>query len=409
VATNTFKTLNDGDITREALRILKNANGSLKAVNRQYDARFGATGAKNGGTLNIRLPNRFSVTTGRTATTGGDNTVETSTALVVATQKHVSMGFFSSELTLSLDDFSARYLKPAMSVLASTISADVCTAQQGAFSNYVGTPGTTPSSFLTYSQAGERLDWQTAPRDGNRVVVMSPTAMAATVDAQKGLFHSGQAIASQYESGVMEAMTGFNFMMDQSIQTLTAGARNTAYTTHGTEASVHTNGTAVIAVITGANAMVVGDQFTLAGTFEVNPDTKQSTGILKVFTVAVAYAGGAGNITVSQTLYYTGPYTNFVSSGTGGRLAATLTLVFIGTASTAYPRNLAYHRDSTVLATADLELPGGVDMASRANMDGLSLRFVRQYDATTDNFLARFDILYGVKVVRPEWGVVVYG
>jgi hypothetical protein len=48
-------------------------------------------------------------------------------------------------------------------------------------------------------------------------------------------------------------------------------------------------------------------------------------------------------------------------------------------------------------------------MASRANMDGLSLRFVRQYDATTDNFLARFDILYGVKVVRPEWGVVVYG
>jgi hypothetical protein len=409
VATNTFKTLNDGDITREALRILKNANGSLRSVNRQYDDRFGATGAKNGGTLNIRLPNRYSVTSGRTATTGGDNTVETSTALVVATQKHVSMGFFSSELTLSLDDFSSRYLKPAMSVLASTISSDVCVAQQSAFANYVGTPGSTPSSFLTYSQAGERLDWQTAPRDGNRTVVLSPTAMAATVDAQKGLFHAGPRIADQYETGVMEAMTGFDFKMDQSIQTLTAGARNTSYTTHGTEASVHTNGTAIIAVITGANAMVAGDQFTIAGTFEVNPDTKQSTGILKVFTVAAAYTGGAGNVTVSQTLYYTGPYTNFVSTGTGGRLPASTAITFIGTASTGYPRNLAYHRDSTVLATADLELPGGVDMASRANMDGLSLRFVRQYDATTDNFLARFDILYGVKVVRPEWGVVVYG
>lgn len=402
MATNAFKTLNDGDITREALRILKNSNTVLRKVNRQYDDKFAATGAKNGGTLNIRLPNRYSVTTGRTATTGGDNTTELSTSLVVATQKHVSMGFFSSELTLSLDDFSSRYLRPAMSVLGSTIAQDVCVAAQGAFTNYVGTPGTTPSSFLTYGQAGERLDWQTAPRDGNRTVVLSPTAMAATVDAQKGLFHSGPRISEQYETGVMEAMTGFDFMMDQSIQTLTAGARSTTYTTHGS--AVHTSGTAVIAVITGTGAMVVGDQFTLTGIFEVNPDTKASTGILKVFTLAAAFAGGAGNITVSQTIYTSGPYQNVSAA-----LPTTTTMVFIGTLSTAYPRNLAFHRDALVLATADLELPKGVDMASRANMDGLSLRFVRQYDATTDNFLARFDILYGTKVVRPEWGVVVYG
>lgn len=401
MATNTFKTLTDGDITREALRILKNANGTIRKVNRQYDDRFATTGAKNGGNLLIRLPNRYSVTTGRTATTGGDNTVETSTTLTVATQKHVSMGFFSSELTLSLDDFSSRYLKPAMSVLASTIASDLCVGMQSAFVNYVGTPGTTPSSFLTYSQAGERLDWQTAPRDGNRTVVLNPTAMAATVDAQKGLFHSGPRIADQYESGVMEAMTGFDFLMDQSINTLTAGARNTSYLVNG---AVSTNGTTSIVVDTGANAAVAGDQFTIGTLTEVNPDTKQSTGQLKVFTVAAAYAGGAGTITISEPLYFTGPYQNI-----SGTIADNSAITFIGTASTAYARNLAFHRDSTVLATADLELPKGVDMAYRANMDGLSLRFVRQYDATTDNFLARFDILYGIKVVRPSWGVVVYG
>jgi hypothetical protein len=402
VATNTLKTLTDGDITREALRILKNANGTIRKVNRQYDDRFGATGAKNGGTLQIRLPNRYSVTASRTATTGGDNTVENITPLVVATQKHVSMGFFSSELTLSLDDFSSRYLKPAMSVLASTIASDLCVAMQGAFVNYVGTPGTTPSSFLTYSQAGERLDWQTAPRDGNRTVVLNPTAMAATVDAQKGLFHAGPRIADQYETGVMEAMTGFDFLMDQSINSLTAGARNTAYVTGA--GTPLTSGTNQLLVATGANAMVVGDQFTIAGIFEVNPDTKQSTGQPKVFTVSVAYAGGAGTISLSQVIYTSGPYQNVSAAITNG-----LAMTFVGTASTGFARNLAFHRDSTVLATADLELPGGVDMAYRANMDGLSLRFVRQYDATTDNFLARFDILYGTKVVRPEWGVVVYG
>lgn len=196
-------------------------------------------------------------------------------------------------------------------------------------------------------------------------------------------------------------MTGFDFLMDQSINTLTAGARNTSYLVNG---AVSTNGTTSIVVDTGANAAVAGDQFTIGTLTEVNPDTKQSTGQLKVFTVAAAYAGGAGTITISEPLYFTGPYQNI-----SGTIADNSAITFIGTASTAYARNLAFHRDSTVLATADLELPKGVDMAYRANMDGLSLRFVRQYDATTDNFLARFDILYGIKVVRPNWGVVVYG
>jgi hypothetical protein len=197
-------------------------------------------------------------------------------------------------------------------------------------------------------------------------------------------------------------MTGFKFEMDQSLPTITAGARSVAYTTHGTTPLV--SGTATLAVITGTGAMVAGDQFTIAGVYEVNPDTKASTGILKVFTVAAAYAGGAGNVTLSQTIYTSGPYQNVSAA-----IPTTTTLVFIGTLSTAYTRNLAMHRDACVLATADLELPRGVDMAHRASMDGLSLRFVRAYDATTDNFIGRFDILYGIKVVRPEWGVVVYG
>ena len=101
--TNTIKTLSAGDITREALRIFKNQNSIISAVNRQYDDRFGATGAKNGGTLNVRLPNRYTVGTGKTVTP--QDTVEQTTALVVGTQKHVPVQFYSEELTLSLDDF----------------------------------------------------------------------------------------------------------------------------------------------------------------------------------------------------------------------------------------------------------------------------------------------------------------
>lgn len=396
---NTIKTLTAGDITREALRIFKNQNSIVRAVNRQYDDRFAVTGAKNGGTLNIRLPNRYTVGSGKTITP--QDTVEQTTALVVGTQKHVPVQFYSDELTLSLDDFSERILQPAMSVLASTVAADIGTAQASAFTNYVGSPGTTPSTFLTFGQAGERLDWQTAPRDGNRAMVLNPTAMTASADGLKGLFAPAGALGSQYTSGMVDKVTGFNFMMDQSLPTITHGA-GASYQTNG--APPLTSGTATLAVDTGTGALSAGQQFTITGIYEVNPDTKASTGILKVFTVGTAYAGGNGNITLSQTIYTSGAYQN-VSAALPDNTALTL----IGSASTGYVRNLAFHRDSTVLATADLEMPKNMDMASRVNIDGLSMRFIRGFDVTTDNFISRIDILYGIKVVRPEWGCVVYG
>lgn len=399
MSVNTLKTLTAGDITREALRILKNSNKTLKCVSRQYDDRFAKTGSKNGGTLQIRIPNRYTVGTGRTITPQA--TVEQTTALVVGTQKHVACDFFSDDLTLSLDDFSTRILKPAMSILASTVSADVSTAMVQGFHQLVGTAGTTPSAYLTYGQAGEYLDWQTAPDDGNRTILLNPTMMVATADAQKGLFAPQGSISSQYETGVVEEMTGFMFKKEQGLPTITNGAR-ASYTT-GTGTPL-TSGTNVLAVITGTGAMTAGEVFTIAGVFEVNPDTKVSIGRLKQFVVATNYAGGAGNVTLGQVIYTSGAYQNVSVA-----IPASTALTFVGSASTGYPRGLAFHRDSTVLAMADLEMPKNMDMAYRASMDGISLRFVRGFDVTTDNFISRFDVLYGIKVVRPEWGVQIIG
>ena len=55
------------------------------------------------------------------------------------------------------------------------------------------------------------------------------------------------------------------------------------------------------------------------------------------------------------------------------------------------------HRDAIALAFADLDLPGGVDMAARAvdEEDGMSFRIVRQYTINNDALPARCDVLYG--------------
>ena len=64
--------------------------------------------------------------------------------------------------------------------------------------------------------------------------------------------------------------------------------------------------------------------------------------------------------------------------------------------------------EAFTLVTADLELPtAAVVDAAREQCDGISIRMIRDYITTTDVFLTRLDILYGVAQPRPEWCVIV--
>src|SRR5215469_5757206 len=122
-ATNTLLNLNM--ITAKALVILHQRLNFVGAVNRQYDDSFAQSGAKIGSALRIRLPVQFTTATGPALAI--QNTVETNTTLTLTTQRHVDFSFSSQELTLNIDDFSARYLEPACAVLAANVEADALT------------------------------------------------------------------------------------------------------------------------------------------------------------------------------------------------------------------------------------------------------------------------------------------
>jgi hypothetical protein len=80
------------------------------------------------------------VTDGAALQVQDDN--EQYTTLTVSSQKHIGINFTSAELTMQLDDFAERVLKPRISQLASSVDADVANAYKSIF-NTVGTPGTT--------------------------------------------------------------------------------------------------------------------------------------------------------------------------------------------------------------------------------------------------------------------------
>lgn len=220
--------INSSIITRETLRILKNNLSFLAHVNRQYDDKFGQAGAKIGDTLNIRLPNTFTVRTG--AVCAPVDIVETSVPLTVATQIGIDFEFPDVDLVLQLDDFSTRYIQPAAVKLADALDAATIALAVAGTSALVGTSPNVPSSSATYLAANAALTNAKAPRGSdNRTVIFSPAAQAATVEANKDQFNHQNAIGEQYLTGEMARAFGFTFDVDQNATTTLAFTKD-AYT-----------------------------------------------------------------------------------------------------------------------------------------------------------------------------------
>ena len=392
-------------ITRKALEILENNLVLTRNVNRQYDDSFAVEGAKIGSTLRIRLPDRALVTDGAALQVQDDN--EQFTTLTVASQKHIGVNFTSAELTMQLDDFAERVLKPRISQLASSIDADVANAYLS-IGNSVGTPGTTPSTSLVLLQAQQKLN-ENAAVMSPRYATVNPAANAGLVEGMKGLFNPTDTISKQFKNGMMgTGVLGFDEInMSQSIKQFTTGSRTA---TGGTlSASVSAQGATTIAITGAGNAgtVKIGDVFTVAGCYSVNPQTRESTGSLFQFvaTANVTLDGsGAGNITVAPIYTSTNALATVDSFPASGAA-----VVFVGAASSQYAQNLVYHKDAITFATADLLLPQGVDMAARAVHNGISLRVVRQYDINNDRMPCRIDVLYGFNTIRPQMACRIWG
>jgi hypothetical protein len=389
-------------ITRKSLEILENNLVITRNVNRQYDDSFAVEGAKIGSTLRIRLPDRALVTDGAALQVQDDN--EQFTTLTVSSQKHIGINFTSAELTMQLDDFAERVLKPRISQLASTVDADVANAYR-LIGNTVGTPGAAPSTALVLLQAQQKLN-ENAATMSPRYATVNPAANAALVNGLSGFFNPTDVISRQFKNGMMgEQVLGYEEVnMSQSIKVHTCGTR--AATGTVTAAAVTAEGATTLTLTVGSGETInPGDVFTIAGCFAANPQTRESTGSLFQF-VAISSSTVTTTATVTVAPIYSAgnALCTVVSLPASGQA-----VVFTGAAGGSFPQNLVYHRDAIAFATADLLLPQGVDMASRAVHNGISLRVVRQYDINNDRMPCRVDVLYGYNTIRPQMGCRIWG
>ncbi len=390
-------------VAREALRVAHESLTYLTTIDSSYDSQYAKKGWEIGDTLRVRNPNQYVRRQGSRVMDVQDQ-AETTQNVTVATQDGVDMKFNSAELTLSIDELSRRFISPAVKVLVAGIEGDVLAAQTKLIPQYTGTKATVvgaSANLNAITQARAKLNQQLAPKEGRSAQFDSVT-MGTISNGIKGIFHRKDELEKSFSEGFIGRYAGFDLFENEKTWALANGSDVTANT--NADALV-TDGGSSIAVsedLSQAN-QVVGSLFTVAGIYDVHPETKAAYSHLKQFTIT---ATGATSASVSPSTVLTGAKKN-VGSSTGADLAVSTfneaAIVFYGDASTSYRQNIVYAKEFATFVTADLPIMDDAIRCVRRVQDGLSIRCWQGSDIRNDELLLRLDILYGNKVLRPEW------
>jgi len=391
---NTFST--SSIVLKEMLAVLAQKPTFLNTINRQYNDAFNGnaqTGAAVGDTVNVRIPQRTVMRTGRVMNV--QPIVQQTMPVALQFYTGADTGINSIEQTLDIDNFRELVIKPKAADLIAKIEADILGVCVPKIPQYAG-DWAEFDEFDTPLAAGVLLDNNLAPRDG-RYMLTNARAGAQFVAANSALFNNQSKIANQYDTGRMgKGVLGFDWDSTTLIPSLVRGTANTSYVTNG----VAQTGTS-LAVDVGSGTFKAGDIITIAGVNAVHPQTKTDLGYLQEFVIAADSAGGAVTLTLqSPGIVLTGSEQNVTAA------AADDQVVTIAGSSGTFQNSIAYSQDAFYAVFADLPNPKdmGVD-CSVMTWNGIRLRYMQGWDITNDQLLSRFDCLYGGGILRPQLSV----
>lgn len=392
-------------IAKEALMQLENNCVMGKLVHREYKKEF----VKVGDSVSVRKPVKFSASDG--ATRVNQDVQEASTPFTIDKRKHVSWKFATNDLTLSIDQYSDRYIQPAMIALANAIDSDLLGLYKNVAQN-VG-DGLTPATFLEFADAARRLNDAAAPQESRRLV-LDPAGSLYAAEMLKGLYQP-ELVKGAVRGMKIGPIAGMDTYMDQNVKSHVEGVWGGTPLVNGAGQEVtyatatHTSGSTqqslnVDGLTASTGVVKAGDKFTIAGVFAVNPVSKDTLSFLQEFTVITGGTAGATTgpvtITISPAIITSGAFQT-VSAAPADNAAITLTGDYVA--------NLAFHKNAFGLVTVPLEMPDGAAWKARESHNGYSVRVVKDYDVDTDEDIIRLDIMYGVKSLYPELACVLRG
>lgn len=399
-------------IAQEGLMQLENNLQMGNLVHREYREEF----VKVGESINLRKPVKFVTSSG--ATLVEQAVEEGNTSITVSDQFHVGWGFSSVDLTMTIEEYSRRYITPAMITLAQTVDLAGLALYNQVWSTVSLGSFAKPDTFAEFGILGQRMDEMGIPGSqgtmgpGRRKFVANSAVTHSLASGQAALQQERLA-GLAWERGRVNMVDNIDIYQDQNVATHTVGiatgtplvdgaAQNTTYALSKTTNSQSLVTDGWTADTTGI--LKAGDVFTIAGVNAVNPvpgQTKADLGYLQQFTVLADADSGAttgpATLSISPAIITSGPYQTVTAAP-----ADDAAITVLGASATAYKEHLGFHRNAFALVTVPLVMPEGASFKARATHRGLSIRVIRDYDIQTDKEIIRLDILIGWKAIYPD-------
>lgn len=362
-----------------------------------FEKDFGNKRMKIGATENIRRPARFIGRDGQAWTPEG--LTDTFVPLTINFQHGVDFQFSSAERALSIEEMTLRYLKPAAISIANKIDYNFARFMALSTANLVGTPGTAATGSTAqqvYASAQVLLDQMAFPSE-DRCVVYNSRMSANLATTNLTLFNPVTEISKAYRTGLQGEFVGFDFYKDENANVYTFGTYTGTPVTSGggqTGSSLLISG-----FTTGTFVGNIGDVFTIAGVYAVNPQNRQSTGSLQQFTLTASAVDTAGVATVYMypPIIPSGQFQNVTNAPLTNQ-----TITFLGAtsggAAIVSPTGVAWNKNAFSAAFVPLELPTAVEESymEKDEETGIFMRYLMQYDGVRDMMIGRFDVMYGI-------------
>ena len=340
-------------VAKEALMCLQGNLVMADLVHRDFSEEFVGVGD----TVSVRKPAKF-VAKNFTGSADTQDITEGSVAVKLDRFRDVTVAVTAKQMSLDIADFSKQVVEPAMAAIAQAIDEDLIAVgvEQAGF---VREATAEPTDLSDIAALAKHLDLKKAPAS-DRALVLHPE--------------------HKYRYALTENLSNVSYAGDN--ETLRDALLGRVYTldTYMDQNCPDTNaaeaGTATAFTVTGS----MGDEaVTVAGDGTV----KAGDGfILGGYLYRFTADGGNGVVAIDQKLMCD-----------ADKLKATVVNA---------PASLAFHRNALALVTRKLALPMGASKAAYAEGDGLGVRVVYDYDASTKTDKISFDIIYGVKALQSE-------
>jgi hypothetical protein len=377
-------------IAKEAALQLVNNLVFARLANKQFKNDFGV---KVGDTVSYRKPVKFSATDG--ATLALQDVTESSGNITIDKRKHVGWAWNSKDLTLSIDEYVERYVKPACIVLANQVDMDGAALYKDVY-NASGSAGGSVD-FAALLDTKQKMT-EFAVMQNDRFASLSPAASNSLLLSLSANVFQPSLVEDITKEASVGRLSGFDLFESQNVPTHTKGTATTI-----TLASNPAEGATSVSLTAGGNGTLVkGDIITFAACNAVNPLSKSDLGYAQQFVVtATTSVTTATSVPISPAMKAATAYQNVTALPTTGSNVVTL----VGS----HTANLAFQKNAFALVTVPIQAPDGVPWSETVEYQGMSIRLVKDFDITNDQEIVRLDVLYGWTATYPDLACRILG